>query len=124
MSTRNLLRGKGRLARKAENLTAICEPIVSTKCVPLRLKILQAFMVCYRDSFTMFNFYNCDFVQSFHFAVLSSLFSSNVISFSFLHAGFSYFLHPPPPPPPFSLNHSVSSGISVCFLFVSSYTAL
>jgi hypothetical protein len=29
MSTRNLPRGKGgRLARKADNLTAICEPIV------------------------------------------------------------------------------------------------
>jgi hypothetical protein len=28
MSTRNLLGGKGRLAREADNLTAICEPIV------------------------------------------------------------------------------------------------
>jgi hypothetical protein len=28
MSTRNLPGGKGRPARKAENLTAICEPIV------------------------------------------------------------------------------------------------
>jgi hypothetical protein len=28
MSTRNFLGGKGRLARKADNLTAICEPIV------------------------------------------------------------------------------------------------
>jgi hypothetical protein len=28
MSTRNLPRGKGRPARKAYNLTAICEPIV------------------------------------------------------------------------------------------------
>jgi hypothetical protein len=28
MSTRNLHGGKGRPARKAENLTAICEPIV------------------------------------------------------------------------------------------------
>jgi hypothetical protein len=28
MSTRNLLGGKGRLARKADNLTAIREPIV------------------------------------------------------------------------------------------------
>jgi hypothetical protein len=28
MSTRNLLGGKGWPARKAENLTAICEPIV------------------------------------------------------------------------------------------------
>jgi hypothetical protein len=28
MSTRNLPGGKGRQARKADNLTAICEPIV------------------------------------------------------------------------------------------------
>jgi hypothetical protein len=28
MSTRNLPSGKGRSARKADNLTAICEPIV------------------------------------------------------------------------------------------------
>jgi hypothetical protein len=28
MSTRNLPRGKGQTARKANNLTAICEPIV------------------------------------------------------------------------------------------------
>jgi hypothetical protein len=28
MSIRNLLAGKGRPARKADNLTAICEPIV------------------------------------------------------------------------------------------------
>jgi hypothetical protein len=28
MSTRNILRGEGRPARKADNLTAICEPIV------------------------------------------------------------------------------------------------
>jgi hypothetical protein len=28
MSTRNLPAGKGRPARKADNLTAICEPIV------------------------------------------------------------------------------------------------
>jgi hypothetical protein len=28
MSTRNLSRGKGRPAPKADNLTAICEPIV------------------------------------------------------------------------------------------------
>jgi hypothetical protein len=32
MSTRNLPGGKGRLARKADNLTAICEPIALRKC--------------------------------------------------------------------------------------------
>jgi hypothetical protein len=32
MSTRNLSGGKGRAARKADKLTAICEPIVKRKC--------------------------------------------------------------------------------------------
>jgi hypothetical protein len=32
ISTRNLPGGKGRLARKADNLNAICEPTVLTKC--------------------------------------------------------------------------------------------
>jgi hypothetical protein len=31
MSTKNVPGGKGRPARKADNLTAICEPIVYTK---------------------------------------------------------------------------------------------
>jgi hypothetical protein len=46
MSTRNLPEGKGRPARKADNLTAICEPIVSTS------QTLWVCTVCYRDSFT------------------------------------------------------------------------
>jgi hypothetical protein len=37
MSTRNLLGGKGRPARKADNLTAICEPSVYKMCQPRRL---------------------------------------------------------------------------------------
>jgi hypothetical protein len=32
MGTMNLTGGKGRTARKADNLTAICEPTVFTKC--------------------------------------------------------------------------------------------
>jgi hypothetical protein len=32
MSTRNLPGSKGRLARRADNLTAVCESIVQTKC--------------------------------------------------------------------------------------------
>jgi hypothetical protein len=32
MSTRNLPRAEGQLARKVDNLTAICEQIVYTKC--------------------------------------------------------------------------------------------
>jgi hypothetical protein len=51
MSTRNLPGGKGRLARKADNLTAICEPIVYKMWEPRRLTT-----PCYRASFS-FSFY-------------------------------------------------------------------
>jgi hypothetical protein len=36
MSTRNLPGGKGRPARRADNLSAICEPIVKKMWVPPR----------------------------------------------------------------------------------------
>jgi hypothetical protein len=47
MSTRNLPEGKGRPALKADNLTAICEPIVWKMSEPR-----QAFTACYMDNFT------------------------------------------------------------------------
>jgi hypothetical protein len=48
-STRNISGGgKGQLAHKADNLTAICEPIVWRKCGSL-----DVFTACYRDSFTL-----------------------------------------------------------------------
>jgi hypothetical protein len=40
MSTRNLSGGKGRAARKADNLTVISEPIVSKMWGPRRLHSL------------------------------------------------------------------------------------
>jgi hypothetical protein len=43
---------KGRPTRKADNLTAICEPIVYKMWEPRRLTTLWAFTACYRDSFT------------------------------------------------------------------------
>jgi hypothetical protein len=43
MSTRILLGGKGRPARKADNLTAICEPIVKKMWEPRRLTNIWAF---------------------------------------------------------------------------------
>jgi hypothetical protein len=55
MSTRNLPGGKGRPARKAGNLTAICESIVLENLVRRRLVTLSASTACYRDSFTSFN---------------------------------------------------------------------
>jgi hypothetical protein len=54
MSTRNLHGGKGRPARKADNLTAICKPIVYLMWDPQRLTTLWASMACYRDSFTFY----------------------------------------------------------------------
>jgi hypothetical protein len=53
MSTRNLPGGKERPARKADNLTAIYEPIVEIMWDPRRLTTLWASMACYRDSFTL-----------------------------------------------------------------------
>jgi hypothetical protein len=46
MSTRNLPGGKGRPAREADNLTAICEPILYKMWEPRRLTTLWAFMAC------------------------------------------------------------------------------
>jgi hypothetical protein len=51
MSTRNLPGGKGRPARKADNLTAVCEPIVWIMWDPQGLTTLWASTACYRDSF-------------------------------------------------------------------------
>jgi hypothetical protein len=47
MSTRNLPGGKGRQVRGADNLTAICEPIVYKMWEPRHLTILWAFTACY-----------------------------------------------------------------------------
>jgi hypothetical protein len=47
MSTRNLPGGKGRPARKADNLTAICEPIVLKMWEPRRVTTLWASTACY-----------------------------------------------------------------------------
>jgi hypothetical protein len=41
-----------RPARKADNVTAICEPIVQKMWEPGRLTTLWASTACYRDSFT------------------------------------------------------------------------
>jgi hypothetical protein len=53
MSTMNLPEGRGRLACKADNLTAICEPNVQKMWEPQCLTTLWAFTACYRDSFTV-----------------------------------------------------------------------
>jgi hypothetical protein len=57
MSTRNLPGGNGRPARKADNLTAICAPIVWKMWEPRCLTALWASAACYTDSFTFITFY-------------------------------------------------------------------
>jgi hypothetical protein len=54
MSTGNLSVGNGQPARKANNLTAICEPIVQKMWEPRRLTTLGAYAACYGDSFIFF----------------------------------------------------------------------
>jgi hypothetical protein len=54
MSTRILPGGKRRPARKADNLTAMCEPIVLKMLEPRRLTTRRASTACYRDSFSIF----------------------------------------------------------------------
>jgi hypothetical protein len=54
MSTRNLPVGKGQPARKADNLPAVCEPIIKKMWEPQHLKTLWASTACYRDTFTFF----------------------------------------------------------------------
>jgi hypothetical protein len=61
MSTRNLPGGKGSWVRKAGNLTAICEPIVSQPCGPSRpvkgiaSRYLMRVVACVVNSFHVFN---------------------------------------------------------------------
>jgi hypothetical protein len=53
MSTRNIPEDKGRPGRKVDNLTAICEPIVSKMWEPQHLTTLWASTARYRDTFTL-----------------------------------------------------------------------
>jgi hypothetical protein len=52
MSTKHLPGGKGRPVAKADNLTAICEPIVYKMYERRLLTILWVSMASYRASFT------------------------------------------------------------------------
>jgi hypothetical protein len=53
MSTKNLPGGESRPVRKADKLTAICEPIVWKMWEPRRLNTLLASMAYFRESFTL-----------------------------------------------------------------------
>jgi hypothetical protein len=53
MSTRNIPGGEGRPTSKADNLTAICEPIVYKMWESQHLTTLWASTARYRDTFTI-----------------------------------------------------------------------
>jgi hypothetical protein len=70
ISTRNLPEGNGQAARKADNLTAICEPIVKKNVwEPRRLTTLWVSTACYRDRFTIFPFHST--IYSLHNNVIN-----------------------------------------------------
>jgi hypothetical protein len=60
MSTKDLLGGKGRPLHKADNLTAIYDPIVYKMWEPRRLTTLWASTACYKYNYN-FNFFMISF---------------------------------------------------------------
>jgi hypothetical protein len=86
MTTRNIPGGKERPARKADKLTAICEPIFWKMWEPVRLTTLWASTDCYRDSFTVpyLNILiNINIIFSFQSLPLSKRFFQKKIMYSF-----------------------------------------
>jgi hypothetical protein len=75
MSTRYLPVGKVRPEREADNLTAICEPIVWKMWELRHLTTLWAFTACYRDSFTFFLPYPCNYDSCYNPHTPYNLFS-------------------------------------------------
>jgi hypothetical protein len=74
VTTRRLLGGKGRQARKADNLTAICEPIFQKVWEPQRLTTLWTSTACYRDSLPFFFTFTDSIVKygtNFHMCIVS-----------------------------------------------------
>jgi hypothetical protein len=57
ISITNLPRRKGRQTRKADNLTAICEPIIYKMWEPRYVTSLWVSTACHRNGFTLFTFY-------------------------------------------------------------------
>jgi hypothetical protein len=66
MSTRNIPGSKGRSARKADNLTAICELIVQKIWEPRRLTALWASTARYSDIFTFTFCLSLWYYHTFH----------------------------------------------------------
>jgi hypothetical protein len=70
MSTGNIPGGKGRPARKADNLTAICEPIVYKIWEPQHLTTLWASTASYMDTFTFYLLCYGSVIQCCYMSVL------------------------------------------------------
>jgi hypothetical protein len=64
MSTRNLPGDKGQPARKADNVTTICELIDQKIWEPRRLTTLWASTACYLDSFTVLDIHTHTYQSS------------------------------------------------------------
>jgi hypothetical protein len=108
MRTRNLPGGKGRPARKANNLTAICEPIVYKTWEPRSLATLWASKACYTDSFTLFIY--LIWVELFIFIIVRT---SDVITMWQLAVG--YHLVP--------LLHLITARLPTCCLLLALYNS-
>jgi hypothetical protein len=97
MTTRNLpiICAKWRLARKADNLTAICEPIFWKMWESQRLTTLWASTACYRARFTFCPFFISrlifNFISHFHF---STFFAANLSTFQIWHFLNRHFSRP------------------------------
>jgi hypothetical protein len=73
ISTRNLPVGKGRLARKANNLTAICELIIWKIWEPWYFTTLWTSTTCYRDSSSFNCVWGCTSRELTKYADVSSI---------------------------------------------------
>jgi hypothetical protein len=95
MSTRNLLGAKGRPARKADNLTAIYEPIVQKMWEPGRLTTLWAFTSCYRNTFTFtFRLHGatCKKILLFRRSLLCNILNCPIVLSLFLSKYYQHFV--------------------------------
>jgi hypothetical protein len=91
MSTGNLPGGKGRPTCKAENLTAVCEPIVEKMLELRRLTNVWASTACYRDSFTFLPTYIRRYLLVQFIIFLHVNFSLIIIIFTYFISSLPYF---------------------------------
>jgi hypothetical protein len=103
ISIRNLSGGGGRQARKADNITAISEPIIYKMWEPRRLTNLWASTANYRDSFTFY----------LHLGISKGLYPSGQISEFMIHAFHACCISCPSHPARFHNPSNIRSGIQI-----------